>query len=304
MLADVGRARDADGLYVVVGASGSEYLVDADEGACECGDFRFREVECKHLQRVAFATGQRAIPAAAAVELDVDPTLGDHVEGDVRVAATDGGVGADGAADDSAADDESADDEGGTWILRDRDRDRARAFDSRAEAEATKADLEALGVDVALLPRADASADSSDAAAPAPAEDAQDRRVRVLEERTVDEDPLELLPDAFVDWIDGTPAINRKGFEVLAHFYDVDVETEVQVGPEETDFEYCRVEATATTPSGRRCEALGSAHVDRDDDPNVLLELADTRARKRALSIATGMGMLAVDELRSEVAEE
>jgi len=92
VLPDVGRARGADGLYVVVSESGREYLVDATEGACECDDFRYRRGECKHLRRVQFATGRRAIPVAAAVALDLDPGLGEHVEGDRRYLAT--GVGA------------------------------------------------------------------------------------------------------------------------------------------------------------------------------------------------------------------
>lgn len=61
---------------------------------------------------------------------------------------------------------------------------------------------------------------------------------------------------------------------------------------------------TATTADGRTCEAYGSAHVDRGDDHELLLELADTRARKRALSIATGVGAVAVAELRAEAQEE
>jgi hypothetical protein len=109
------------------------------------------------------------------------------------------------------------------------------------------------------------------------------------------------MPGEFVDTIDGTEAINRKGYEVLAHFYDVEVSADLQVAPEETDHEYCRVKATATTDDGRAVEAYGSAHVERGDDPWLLLEMAGTRARKRALSIATGAGAVAVEELKHEV---
>ena len=120
-----------------------------------------------------------------------------------------------------------------------------------------------------------------------------------LPERHVDEDPLKWLPGEFVDSIDGSPAINRKGFEVLGHFYDVSVSADLQSAPEDNDHEYCRVKATATM-GDRSVEAFGSAHVDRGDDAHLLLEMADTRARKRALSIATGAGAVAVDELISE----
>jgi hypothetical protein len=120
-----------------------------------------------------------------------------------------------------------------------------------------------------------------------------------LPERNVGDDPLKWLPGEFVDTIDGSPAINRKGFEVLSHFYEVDVSADLQVTPEDTGHEYARVKATAEI-DGRTVEAFGSAHVDRGDDSYLLLEMADTRARKRALSIATGAGAVAVEELKNE----
>jgi len=122
-----------------------------------------------------------------------------------------------------------------------------------------------------------------------------------LPERSVADDPLTWMPGDFVDEIDGTPAVNRKGFEVLSHFYDISVSAELQVAPDENEHEYARVKATAETADGRTCEAFGSAHVDRGDDETLLLEMADTRARKRALSIATGVGAVAVAELKNEV---
>jgi len=121
-----------------------------------------------------------------------------------------------------------------------------------------------------------------------------------LPERSVSDDPISWIPSEFVDQIDGSQAINRKGFEVLSHFYDVSTTAELQVKPEETDHEYCRVKATATIDD-RTVQAFGSAHVDRGDDATLLLEMADTRARKRALSIATGVGAVAVSELKNEV---
>jgi len=125
-----------------------------------------------------------------------------------------------------------------------------------------------------------------------------DEAADALPDRDVDEDPLKWLPGEFVDTIDGSPAINRKGFEVLGHFYDVDVTTTLEVAPEETDHEYARCKATAEI-DGRTVEAHGSAHVDRGDDHTLLLEMSDTRARKRALSIATGAGAVAVSEIKS-----
>jgi hypothetical protein len=80
VLDDVGRARDAEDLYVVVSESGNEYLVDARAGTCECPDHRYRERQCKHLRRVAFATGEREIPAWVDRGA-IDDQLGLHVHG-------------------------------------------------------------------------------------------------------------------------------------------------------------------------------------------------------------------------------
>jgi hypothetical protein len=80
VLSDIGRAKDAEDLYLVVSQSGREYLVDAREEACECADARHRNPEngCKHVRRVAFATGEREIPTWVDGD-DVDPQLGEHV---------------------------------------------------------------------------------------------------------------------------------------------------------------------------------------------------------------------------------
>ena len=80
VLEDVGRVRGADGLYLVVSESGAEYLVDARGRRCDCPDAEHRDPDggCKHVRRVAFATGVRPTPATDG--LDVDPQLGDHVD--------------------------------------------------------------------------------------------------------------------------------------------------------------------------------------------------------------------------------
>ena len=73
---DLGRAADAPGLWVVYSEAGREYLVDAKTGACECDDSFYRDPEggCKHARRVAFASGEREIPAWVD-RSRVDPTL-------------------------------------------------------------------------------------------------------------------------------------------------------------------------------------------------------------------------------------
>jgi hypothetical protein len=117
----------------------------------------------------------------------------------------------------------------------------------------------------------------------------------------VDEDPLTWMPSEFTDQIDGSVAINRKGYEVMAHHYGIETRSSCMVGPEETEFSFCRVKATAITDDGKRYQAHGSAHVDRGDDAHLLLEMADTRARKRAIAQATGVGMVAVSELQNNL---
>ena len=79
VLPDTGRVKDADDLYLVISESGSEYLIDAREGVCECPDYRHREPEsgCKHILRTQYATGERAIPEWADSDA-VDPQLGMH----------------------------------------------------------------------------------------------------------------------------------------------------------------------------------------------------------------------------------
>ena len=202
------------------------------------------------------------------------------------------------------------------WVVRDVERGNERAVASKQEAEEIKQNLLELDADeedIEIVPpgaqSAEATTDGGQAQTVEVVEaDADETSLseheQQLAERTVSEDPLTWMPGEFVDVIDGSQAINRRGFEVLGHFYDVDVASDLEVAPEETGHEYCRVKATATTADGRECEAYGSAHTDRGDDSYLLLEMADTRARKRALSIATGVGAVAVEELRSEATHD
>ena len=91
ILEDVGRVRGAENLFLVVSESGSEYLVDRRSSRCGCPDAEHRDPDggCKHVRRVAFATGARPVPAGLQ---GVDPQLGAHVDVDLDGAA-DGGAG-------------------------------------------------------------------------------------------------------------------------------------------------------------------------------------------------------------------
>lgn len=75
-------------IYAVTTESGSEYSVDRREGRCTCPDWQYRNTRCKHVRRVAFATGDRPIPAG----VDVDPLIGRYTDERPRVVITDGGV--------------------------------------------------------------------------------------------------------------------------------------------------------------------------------------------------------------------
>jgi hypothetical protein len=81
-------------VYSVTTESGSEYRVDALERRCTCPDKQYNLDDgelCKHERRVRFATGQWAVPAWTNPG-EIDPQLGDHVDGTPRIAATDGGI--------------------------------------------------------------------------------------------------------------------------------------------------------------------------------------------------------------------
>lgn len=87
VLDDLPPVDDHEDRYVVISESGSEYLVDLRDGTCSCPDYRYRRARCKHIRRVEFATGARAIPAGVD---GVDPDLGRHVhppdDGDTNLA--------------------------------------------------------------------------------------------------------------------------------------------------------------------------------------------------------------------------
>jgi len=200
-----------------------------------------------------------------------------------------------------------------SWTLKDDNTGNTREFDSKAEAEESKNDLISLGADPGDLeivaPDGQTATDGGgpDVVNPEPAgnvapEPSEDITEQLPDEKpSVDTDPLEWVPSDFIDRIDGSPAINRKGYEVLAHHYGIGTSSDCVVGPEETGFEFCRVKATAITEDGTEYQAHGSASVSRGDDSHLLLEMADTRARKRAIAQATGVGMVAVSELRNDL---
>ncbi len=76
--------------FLVVSPTGT-YTVDAIAETCTCPDALHRAPEqgCKHLQRVAFARGERPIPGWVDVEA-IDSGLGQHLSASPLIATADG----------------------------------------------------------------------------------------------------------------------------------------------------------------------------------------------------------------------
>lgn len=127
--------------------------------------------------------------------------------------------------------------------------------------------------------------------------------VREMQDKDISDDPLSVMPSHFVDRIQGTPVINRKGYAVLAEHYGIEVVAQPVTLPGATDHTYAEFRAIATTEDGTEYSGFGSAHVDRQDgdDPYLLAELAETRAMKRAVAWATGVGMTAKAEMEGSL---
>lgn len=71
--------QEAPDLFNVTTQSGKSYTVDVQTGACDCADAFYNGAVCKHRRRVAFATGEREIPAWVD-DSAVDPLLGHHCD--------------------------------------------------------------------------------------------------------------------------------------------------------------------------------------------------------------------------------
>lgn len=77
-------------VFSVSTESGSEYTVDTRESRCTCPDATYNDAHCKHLRRVAYATGSKPLPEWAERDA-VDGLLGEHTDASPTVAVADGG---------------------------------------------------------------------------------------------------------------------------------------------------------------------------------------------------------------------
>jgi len=184
-----------------------------------------------------------------------------------------------------------------------------REFNDKEEFQDTVDLLEAQGVEYEVIetPQEASQADRPPAEGESILQDAKGDAVDATpveedlpESPQVDQDPVEWLPEHFIDTIKGVPTVNRKGYAVIASKYNVSVTAEPITVASETDFEYAEFRAIAVTDDGQEYSGFGSAHVNRQDgdDPHLLNELAETRALKRATAWATGIGMTAIEELQ------
>ena len=122
---------------------------------------------------------------------------------------------------------------------------------------------------------------------------------------TLQEDPighLRQINSDYVNTIQGTPAISKRGFRYIQAELEITTETKVVSWSE--DPYGVVVWARAELPDGRAAEAHGEGYPsERGMDDGEFVRYADTRAKSRALSDLTSAGALAVDELRGGIDE-
>ena len=118
---------------------------------------------------------------------------------------------------------------------------------------------------------------------------------------SLEDDPLNILPSHMQDNIQGTPAINKRGYAMIAERYGIEVTTTIESYPWDNEEGRCVAKAVAITEDGQRYTGHATACKGDGDMPEQIVELADTRAMKRAVSWASGLGIVAYSELSSEL---
>ena len=213
-----------------------------------------------------------------------------------------------------------------TVKLIDHNRDNDREFETRKQAEEKKNDMVSLGAspeDLEIV--ANGVADDIDAdivshseeADKSESEDTQppnvidtQEAVAQAEETTealdelgesLETDPLSILPGHMVDNIQGQPAINKRGYAMIAERYGVSVKSYIECLPWENEEGRCVARAVATTDDGKEYQDYATASKEDGDMPEQLVELASTRALKRVTGWATGLGIVSYQELSNQL---
>ena len=122
-------------------------------------------------------------------------------------------------------------------------------------------------------------------------------------------DPLDIIPGYMIDEVEGQPTINKRGYAVIANRFDIIVRSEAITTAGETDHEYAEFKATAwKKEDGPECgytgHATARASEERRGMADNLNEMAETRAMKRAVAWASGIGILAWEELAGYVDDD
>ncbi|WP_435178051.1 hypothetical protein [Halorussus sp. AFM4] len=183
-----------------------------------------------------------------------------------------------------------------------------RQFDTRREAEEGRETHAALceecgpgAVDIVAGDGGSAAERES-----LPADAAGDRPSEMPE--SVRTDPLDVVPDYMIDVVDGNPTINKRGYAVIAEHFDIVVRSEPVTTAGETDHEYAEFRARAWKKadgpeSAYTGHATARASESRRGIEDNLNEMAETRAMKRATAWASGVGILAWEEMTEYVEE-
>ena len=118
---------------------------------------------------------------------------------------------------------------------------------------------------------------------------------------SLETDPLSILPGHMIDNIKGQPAINKRGYAMIAERYGVEVKSEMVSFPWENDENRAVAKAVAKTEDGKEYQDYGTAREGDGDMKEQLVELASTRALKRVTGWATGLGIVSYQELSQEL---
>ena len=114
-------------------------------------------------------------------------------------------------------------------------------------------------------------------------------------------DPLDILPGHMVDNIQGQPAVNKRGYAMIAERYGIEASAEIEVYPWENDEGRCVARARAITDDGREYSGWATACAGDGDMDAQIIELAETRALKRCVSWASGVGIVSYQELSNQL---
>jgi len=210
-----------------------------------------------------------------------------------------------------------------TWTIKDTKRGNEREADTRAEAEETKINLISLGASpeqIEVIPPNAKSDGGTETVEPDVVDNSEPATVQTettpentpeitqQDLQAIDElgeslgtDPLSILPGHMIDTIQGQPAVNKRGYAMIAERYGIGVSARVVQFPWDNDEGRCVAHARAETEDGREYSGWATASAEDGDMSDQLIELAETRALKRAVSWASGVGIVSYVELTGEL---